>query len=319
MALLASSLGLSTAVAAQPVCGPARAAVAGATVEVCTLNLTGSVEQRVLLVTPPAPRAVLVMFPGGAGRLGLSADGSIAHGANILVRSRAQWAERGFAVVIPDAPSDVATLRGLRSSGAFARRSQLLFAFAKGQVAAPLFAVGTSQGTIGATGAVAAAPPGEVAGLVLLESISVRGGSRETVFDAQPQAVRVPVLVVANGADACPVTPPGDAPRIAASFSHAPRVDLARLPADGGPPLLSPAGASSRGSGGDGEKEAPASPAGWSPQAEAPGASHRTAQDRRRVAEACSSLSPHGYLGRESELLDVVSAWIDARLAEAAR
>lgn len=83
-------------------------------------------------------------------------------------------------------------------------------------VAGPVFLLGTSQGSIAAMNGAAHAPPGSIAGVVLTESVSVMGGSGETVFDAHPEQVRVPALVVANRDDRCAVAPPQAAPRIAA-------------------------------------------------------------------------------------------------------
>jgi hypothetical protein len=61
---------------------------------------------------------------------------------------------------------------------------------------------------------------------VLTESVSRKGGSHETVFDAHPEFVNVPALVVANRDDACKVAPPDDAPKIAASMTHSPRTNV---------------------------------------------------------------------------------------------
>ena len=63
------------------------------------------------------------------------------------------------------------------------------------------------------------AAPGSIAGVVLTESVSVIGGSGETVFTADPQLVRAPALVVANRDDRCNVAPPQAAHRIAASMT----------------------------------------------------------------------------------------------------
>jgi pimeloyl-ACP methyl ester carboxylesterase len=85
----------------------------------------------------------------------------------------------------------------------------------------PIFLIGTSQGTIAAMNGAAHARPNLIAGLVLTESVSVPGRrSTETVFDVDPQGVRVPVLVVANRDDACDVAPPEMAPRIAAALTR---------------------------------------------------------------------------------------------------
>ena len=68
-----------------------------------------------------------------------------------------------------------------------------------------------------------------IAGIVLTESVSRLGGSHETVFDAHPERVNVPALVVANSDDRCNVAPPEDADRIAAAMSGAPRVKVIRV------------------------------------------------------------------------------------------
>jgi len=60
------------------------------------------------------------------------------------------------------------------------------------------------------------AQPGQLAGVVLTESVTRLGGSHETVFDADPAGVQVPALVVANREDACDVAPPTDARRLSA-------------------------------------------------------------------------------------------------------
>jgi hypothetical protein len=111
---------------------------------------------------------------------------------------------------------------------------------------------------------------GELAGLVLTEAVSILGGSRESVYDADLAAVRVPVLIVANRDDACPVSPPAEAPKIAAALSGAPLVTVEEV--TGG-----------------------------------------------RPGKPCGSLSPHGYLGIEDEVVGRIAAWIDARLAAPSR
>ena len=97
--------------------------------------------------------------------------------------------------------------------------------YAHQQARAPVFLIGTSQGTIAAVNGAAHARPGLISGVVLTESVSMPGRlSDETVFDADPQDVRVPALVVANQKDACDVAPPDMAPRIAAAMTRSPSV-----------------------------------------------------------------------------------------------
>lgn len=179
--------------------------------------------QRVLVSLPATMRGMIVMLPGGAGDIGLTQNGAIRHGDNFVVRTRALWTARGYGVLIPDT-IDGQNLRGLRSRTGYAQWIGRLIALAHRQGPGPVFLLGTSQGSIAAMNGAAHAAPGSIAGLVLTESVSVVGGSHETVFDADPGGVRVPALVVANRDDACKVAPPDDAPRIAAAMTHSPHV-----------------------------------------------------------------------------------------------
>jgi hypothetical protein len=193
---------------------------------VLNLPLGEGPDLRVLYDAPLHPRATLVMLPGGSGDIGIRRDGDLRHRDNFVVRTRADWLARGYAVLIPDTVGQ-ANLRGVRSSPAYGRLVDGLASYAHDQSAAPVFLVGTSQGTIAAMNGAAHARPGLIAGLVLTESVSVPGRrSTETVFDADPQDVRVPVLVVANHDDSCDVAPPAMASRITASLTGSPSVHV---------------------------------------------------------------------------------------------
>lgn len=198
------------------------------TERVLNLPLPGGDHQRALYVSPPRPRATLVMLPGGAGDIGIVRDGDIAHGNNFVVRSRALWNAAGFAVLIPDTV-DGQNLRGLRSSPQYAARVGDLVAAAHAQAPGPVFLLGTSQGSIAAMNGAAHLRDGQIAGVVLTESVSHLGGSHETVFDAHPERVNVPALVVANSDDRCNVAPPENADKIAAAMTGAPRVKVLRV------------------------------------------------------------------------------------------
>jgi len=187
------------------------------------LPLGGGVEQRVLWTAPPDPRATIVMLPGGSGKLGIARDGTLRHGQNFVVRTRKLWNHLGYAVLIPDS-IDGRSLRGVRSTPAYAQIIADLVRFAHARQPGPVFLLGTSQGAIAAMNGAAHAPPGSLNGVVLSESVSVQGGSGETVFDADPGAVRVPALVVANRDDRCRVAPPGNADRIGAAMTASPSV-----------------------------------------------------------------------------------------------
>ena len=189
--------------------------------QVLDLPLDGGGQQRLLYAPSPRPVGSIVMLPGGAGDLGLDEAGDIRHGKNFVVRTRPLWVEAGYSVIIPDVAAG-ASLRGARSSPGYAAIVAQLIRFARSRSPGPVFLLGTSQGAIAAVSGAAHAVPGTLSGVVLTESVSRMGGSHETVFDADPGAVRVPVLVVANRDDRCRVAPPEDAARIAAAMTGSP-------------------------------------------------------------------------------------------------
>lgn len=189
--------------------------------DVQDLPLPGGEHQRVLFYGPAGPmRGVIVMFPGGAGDVGIERDGTLRHDNNFVVRTRELWARLGYGVVIVDAIGRE-SMRGERSTEAYRQVLREILDYAHTLTDKPLWAMGTSQGSIAAMAAGSAARDGELAGIVLTESVSVVGHSGETVFDAQPERVRAPALVVANRDDTCTVAPPARADEIARSMTHA--------------------------------------------------------------------------------------------------
>jgi hypothetical protein len=205
------------------------AATSKAAERIVNLPLSDGQVQRILIVAPPHPRAAIVMLPGGSGDVGIKREGDIRHDNNFVVRSRGLWVARGYAVLIPDT-IDHANLRGKRSAPPYAQLVTDLITYARSSIAPPavlpVFLLGTSQGSIAAMNGAAHAAPGTLAGVVLTESVSVMGGSHETVFDAGPERVKVPALIVANTDDRCDVASPAMAPRIAAAMNNSPDVEV---------------------------------------------------------------------------------------------
>jgi pimeloyl-ACP methyl ester carboxylesterase len=221
---LTASLCLMPVMASAAVAAPAPAADES----VFDLPLSNGDHQRVLFAPVRSARGTIVMLPGGAGDVGLRRDGDIRHDDNFVIRTRTLWNRHGYNVLIPDT-IDGANLRGLRSSPNYGRLVDDLAAFARQKGQRPVFLLGTSQGSIAAMNGAAHAASGSIAGVVLTESVSVMGGSGETVFDAAPQRVRAPALIVANQDDACNVAPPGAAPRIAAAMTGSRDVRVLRV------------------------------------------------------------------------------------------
>ena len=184
---------------------------------------------RVVFIARGNPAAVLVMFAGGDGAVEITDSGSIGRLAgNFLLRTQPLWLAQGFAIEILAAPNN-APLSGQRRTKAYADAVATAVDFARSRAQAPVWLVGTSAGTTGAANA-AAHLSGKVAGLVLTSSVT--RSNLETVFDTNLAAITEPVLIVADQNDACPGTPPGDAPRIAAALVRSPHKEVVYVKSD---------------------------------------------------------------------------------------
>jgi hypothetical protein len=182
--------------------------------------------ERVLFLGGRQARALVLLLPGGDGIIGLDSGGGVHQlGRNFLVRTLGQWVAQGFAVVLPDAPNGT-SLTGRRHLPAYADAIGRAIDFARSQAALPVWLIGTSAGTTAAVNG-AAHLGSKVSGAVLTSSATRRtGASGETIFDAEPGAIAVPVLVVGNEYDACADTPPGDAPMVLSALTRSTRKEL---------------------------------------------------------------------------------------------
>ena len=214
------------------------ALAAAATVD---LDTVGGGKQRVLYLQPGNPGAALIMFPGGDGVVKLSPDGTFGTGGNFLVRTRQHWVDQGMAVVIPDVPTNRSNLFNYRTSADYSGDVEKIIAYVRTQTKAPIWLVGTSQGTNAAAGAASRLTHGEIAGVVLTSTLTRQGGKsefKETVFQANLAAINVPVLILSHSGDKCDITPPGDAERVKAALKSSPKVDVVLV--SGGLPPKSP-------------------------------------------------------------------------------
>jgi hypothetical protein len=195
------------------------------------VKLSGGATDRVLLLQPDQqPAAALVMLPGGNGVVGIDGAGNIATTGNFLVRTRNAWVKQGFAVAIPDTPSNHAdTLFGVRLTAEYADTLRQVIDTVRAKTDAPVWLVGTSQGTNAAVNTASRIARGEIAGLVLTSSVTEAGRTaelRETVFGADLAAIDVATLIAYNTDDKCALTPVGDVTRLKAALIKAPRVEI---------------------------------------------------------------------------------------------
>lgn len=221
---------------------------------------------------PLDPTAVLVLFVGGNGKLGLAPGQQNTGSTNFVARTRYHFAAERYVVALVDAASD---FLGLAEGLAGHRQphqphgdkyvldlAAVMSDLRARYAALPLWAVGTSRGTIGAAVTAAyVAPPPE--GIVLTAPLTGPSatGDLQTV---ELELIGAPVLVATHRDDACPVTKPGDARSLKHRFTSSPRVQV--LSFNGGSAPLS---------------------------------------------SSCDPLAPHGFFGIEQKVIEAITRWIE--------
>lgn len=208
-------------------------AIATPSPEVVDLTTRAGVSQRLLVLTPPKPKAAVVLFAGGHGGLQISPSGSMQWGAgNFLIRSRQLFADQGLMVVIVDAPSDRQSppfLLRARQSPEHAADIKAVIAWLRQRADLRVWLIGTSRGTESAAH-VATQLSGSDGpdGIVLTATILAERRGRPV--PAMPlETLRLPVLVVHHEDDACPPCNISDMPALTAKLRNTARTEVLTL------------------------------------------------------------------------------------------
>lgn len=154
-----------------------------------TVNIGGS---RAVLIKPGAPRASVILIPGGDGVINAGDHGDIrALKFNQLVRTRHAYAARGLAVLVVDANTPL--------DGAI----QYMAAIKR-----PVTVVATSRGTVRAAEAIARGARPDA--LVLTSGfLSAESGGGQNVMSILGSPASLPrTLVIHHSQDSCRVTLP---------------------------------------------------------------------------------------------------------------
>jgi len=205
-------------------------ASAQTTQKVVDIPTRPGVTQRMIVLTPPQPKAAVVLLPGGHGGLQILPDGSMKWGdGNFLVRTRQLFAERGLMVAVVDAPSDRQSppyLGGFRQTPEHAADLKAVIAWLRENSKAPVWLVGTSRGTQSAAYvATELSGPGGLDGVVLTSTILTDDKGRPV--PAMPLGkIRVPVLVVHHEQDGCSLCSFSEVPALMAKLANTPRSQL---------------------------------------------------------------------------------------------
>lgn len=164
------------------------------------------VEVAVLVRAPDKATAVVLLYPGGGGRLGLGEAGIQQEADNFTVRTRGAFASAGFVAVVVDAPSDHnESLSRYRITADASADTAHLVTWAVARWNLPVWLVGTSRGTISVGNA--AARGVRVRGIVLTSSVTTGKKEKATLGDVAMANIRVPTLLIHHDHDVCPASP----------------------------------------------------------------------------------------------------------------
>jgi len=154
-----------------------------------TVSIGGS---RAVLIKPKAPRASVILMPGGDGSIRAGEQGDI-HGlmGNQLVRTRHAYAARGLAVLVVDANTNLGSAVDYMAA-----------------IKRPVTVIGTSRGTIRAAQGIAGGARPDA--LVLTSGfLSPESGSGNNVMSILGSPAALPrTLVIHHRQDSCRQTLP---------------------------------------------------------------------------------------------------------------
>ena len=190
------------------------------------LKIRPGVDQAIWLESPKHPKAVVMLFGGGGGRLRLSVDGAIRNlSNNFLIRSRNLFIQQGFVTVLVDAPSDRQDQEGLR--GGFRRTSKhardigaIINFLRKRYPGKPVWLIGTSRGSSSVVNAAIRLKGNAPSGIVLTSSVTRANRKGTNVFEMPLKKIRIPTLIVHHKYDHCSVTPFRGAKRLFNKLNH---------------------------------------------------------------------------------------------------
>jgi predicted esterase len=178
--------------------------------DIVTFDTRIGVTQQILIESPDNPRANLILFAGGKGKIKLN-NGKYKNNKNFLVRSRQLFIDRGFTTILIDAPSDkqgkLGMLKGFRNSQKHVQDIEAVIEYIRTSNNKPIWLVGTSRGTESA--AYAAIHLNDmIDGVVLTSSISRTDKKGTSVTDLALDKITVPVLAIHHKRDKCKATIP---------------------------------------------------------------------------------------------------------------
>lgn len=176
------------------------------------------------------PVASAILFQGGGGNVGIFPNGSMKLDTQFLSGGIQRFTDNNITVAVIDVPSDRRDLNGtFRSTQEHAEDAAAVIAFLRSESKLPVWAIGTSNGSLSAANAAARLGSRGPDGIILTSSttsLAPNSSLTHVVTDASLSEVTVPTLWVHHKNDECKFTPYEAIPPLVASMKKARKVDL---------------------------------------------------------------------------------------------
>jgi hypothetical protein len=203
-----------------------------AQVEVRELETRPGITVRFIYARAPNAVAGAVLFQGGGGNIGLFSNGTMRN-TGFLATAAQRFNDNGITVAIPDVPSDRRDLDNFRDSQEHAQDNAALIGFLRRETGLPVWAIGTSNGSLSATASAVLLQDKGPDGLVLTSSVTDAPKPALHLVSAVPLGgIKQPVLLVHHKQDGCKFCPFDAMPALLAEFKSAKKVEL--ISAEGG-------------------------------------------------------------------------------------
>lgn len=201
-------------------------AAANAQLEVKEIPTRPGVTIRFVYAKASNPVASAILFQGGRGNIGIFPNGSM-QVENFLSGGAGRFTHNDISVAIVDVPSDRRSLNDFRNTQEHAEDAAVVIAFLRQQSPLPVWAIGTSNGSLSAANAAEKLRERGPDGLVLTASTTKHfSADTHLVTSAKLDEITLPTLFVHHKNDGCFVTPYSAIPSVMASMKKSKKTEF---------------------------------------------------------------------------------------------
>ena len=188
------------------------------------------VTERIIVLSPPSPKAIIVLLAGGHGGLQISPEVMLGWGkGNFLIRTSELFAKQELMTIIIDAPSDrqnMPFLKDFRQTSQHVEDLKAVITWLREKHKLPIWLAGTSRGTQSAAYIATKLLGSDAPDGIVLTSTIMNDTKNDSVPEMSLEKIKIPVLVVHHEYDGCALCSFSQAPNLMSKLVNSPRKQL---------------------------------------------------------------------------------------------